>query len=580
MRLYVGALLVLSSLCLSGEATELSIVQETRADLSLLKKNPLSQPSVRKDGIPLPLESISAYTPPIGPVRNVAEFEPSEGALIRFPLGIPVTMVKELAADALLYCLVSSGEQSNAQSSFQTGGVKMSNVKFINVLTDSYWTRDYGPWWIIDGNGKFGVIDFKYNRPRPQDDASTPVVATNISATCYDMGLTTAGGDYMTDGYGIGASTKLVISENGGNLANVEKKHKDFLGLSTFLTMDDPLLGSSIDHIDCWGKFLSPDKILIKQAPQGNADYTSLEKATTFWKDRKSCYGTPYKIYRVTGTANNEGYTNSFILNKKVFVPISGTGNDAAALEIYKKAMPGYSVFGFTGTWQNTDAIHCRTHEMADRGMLYVRHIPLHDTVESKNGSGYPVDVTLIAYSGKNLISDSLQIWYKMESRNSFAGVKLQKVSGNNYSGVIPPADKNSMMAYYIRAVDESGRTETHPYIGAVDPNLFYAKTDGISLIANLAGVRIINAEVRNYPNPFTISTKIAFSMPSVSPDATLSVFSSNGRMIKQWRIDKKVSAVVWEGSDGSGNKAAAGVYYYVVRNGSLVMDGKMQLIK
>ena len=35
--------------------------------------------------------------------------------------------------------------------------------------TDSYWTRDYGPWWVVDGNGNMSVVDFTYDRPRPND---------------------------------------------------------------------------------------------------------------------------------------------------------------------------------------------------------------------------------------------------------------------------------------------------------------------------------------------------------------------------------------------------------------------------
>ena len=50
---------------------------------------------------------------------------------------------------------------------------------------------------------------------------------------------------------------------------------------------------------------------------------------------------------------------------------------DDDALESYEEAMPGYEVLGFTGSWESTDALHCRAKGVADRGMLYIRHIPL-----------------------------------------------------------------------------------------------------------------------------------------------------------------------------------------------------------
>ena len=34
----------------------------------------------------------------------------------------------------------------------ENNGVNMDNVDFVIGPTDSYWTRDYGPWWIVDGN--------------------------------------------------------------------------------------------------------------------------------------------------------------------------------------------------------------------------------------------------------------------------------------------------------------------------------------------------------------------------------------------------------------------------------------------
>ena len=108
--------------------------------------------------------------PPVGPIKSIAEYEPMQGVLIRYPFGISVSIIREIAEDAIVYCLVSSSQQNSASNSMNSGGVNMSNVEFIIGSTDSYWTRDYGPWWIIDGNGDIGIVDFSYNRPRPNDN--------------------------------------------------------------------------------------------------------------------------------------------------------------------------------------------------------------------------------------------------------------------------------------------------------------------------------------------------------------------------------------------------------------------------
>ena len=80
--------------------------------------------------------------PPAGEPRFVAEFEPMQGVMIRYPLGIPTSLVVQLANNCHVYCIVSSSYQSSAQSSFQNAGVNMNNVTFVNAPSDSYWVRD------------------------------------------------------------------------------------------------------------------------------------------------------------------------------------------------------------------------------------------------------------------------------------------------------------------------------------------------------------------------------------------------------------------------------------------------------
>ncbi len=108
--------------------------------------------------------------PPPSPIRNIAEFERMQGVLIRYPLGISTSIVAEMAEDITVYCLVSSSQQSYAYTTFNNAGVNMEHVEFIVGPTDSYWTRDYGPWWVVDGDRQISVVDFTYNRPRPNDN--------------------------------------------------------------------------------------------------------------------------------------------------------------------------------------------------------------------------------------------------------------------------------------------------------------------------------------------------------------------------------------------------------------------------
>ena len=89
----------------------------------------------------------------------------------------------------LFICLVSSNQQNSAYVCVSGGGVDMTNVEFIIGSTDSYWTRDYGPWWVIDGNGAYSIVDFTYNRPRPNDNQAPSKVAQHLGVPYYSLTL-------------------------------------------------------------------------------------------------------------------------------------------------------------------------------------------------------------------------------------------------------------------------------------------------------------------------------------------------------------------------------------------------------
>lgn len=96
--------------------------------------------------------------------RIVAEWEPALGSMIRWPLGIPGELVRELAEEDSLYVLVENiNQQNQAINSFQNLNVILPHVRFILTDTYSHWTRDYGPHFLIGIGGGFQVINQQFN---------------------------------------------------------------------------------------------------------------------------------------------------------------------------------------------------------------------------------------------------------------------------------------------------------------------------------------------------------------------------------------------------------------------------------
>ncbi|MEZ5359327.1 MAG: agmatine deiminase family protein [Candidatus Zixiibacteriota bacterium] len=408
---------------------------------------------------------------PTGEIRNPAEWEPSQGVIIRWPLGIPVSLIAEMSEDIVVTTIVETTYQQNsAISSYTSGGVNMSNVNWLFAATNSIWTRDYGPWFIIDGNDSLAIVDHMYNRPRPLDDQIPWILGADWGLEVYGMDLEHTGGNHMSDGLGVSMSTELVYEENPSlTESEVDSIMLAFLGND--YTVLDYIESGGIHHIDCWAKFLNPTTILVKDVPPSSSSYALLNARANYLSQQISSWGRPYSIVRIycpTGTA----YTNSIILNNKVFVPTFSDSYDDSALQTYANAMPGYEIHGFDGTWYDDDAIHCRTMGVPDRDMLEIMHIPLFTTGDTLNN--YEVVTTIKARSGQPLIGDSLKIIY--QDRTAFWKSAPLTATGNpnEYVGYIPAQRPRTTVNYYIKAADQSGRVVTHPYIGQPWAHSFY----------------------------------------------------------------------------------------------------------
>ena len=414
--------------------------------------------------------------PPTGTPRFVAEFEPMQGVMIRYPLGIPTSLVAQLSNNCMVYCIVSTSQQNQAQNSFQSAGVNMSNVTFVNAPTDSYWVRDYGPWYIFEDREP-AIVDNVYNRPRPNDDNISGVFANFWQIPMYGMNLQHTGGNMMEDGRGHGVSDDLVLNENNHNETNVRNKMRDYLGIDPYHITIDPQ-GDYIAHVDCWGKYLAPDKILIAQLPQSNPRYQYYEQVAEYFETTNCCWGYPYHVYRVQepGGYTLAPYTNSLILNKTVYVPMGSNStynNDAIA--VYQEAMPGYTIVGVNGGsagWENTDALHCRTRGVMDFHMLFVDHRDvLHGEQEWQDS--IPVVSKFIAYSGANLKQDSLLVYYSIDGGTYQTAHMTATGNPDEYVGYIKGYQGESEIDYYVFGADESGHRYTQPVFADLDPHHF-----------------------------------------------------------------------------------------------------------
>jgi agmatine/peptidylarginine deiminase len=526
----------------------------------------------------------TATPPPTSPIRNCAQWEPVAGVLIRYDgqaFGISYALIAEMSEDLIIYTLCESNQDQDAYDDMSAGGVNMANVVFIHCQTNSMWTRDYGPQSIFT-DGTFGFVDHVYNRPRPLDDQVSFEVGAALGLSVYGSDLITSGGNYMSDGHGIAFSTDLVLDENPTlTYEDISQILEDYMGITQYNVIPD-VSTEGIHHIDCWAKLLNEETILVKEVWPEHPDYAAIEANVATLETLTNCYGRPYDIVRVyCGKIRQNtaaAYTNSLILNDKVFVPTFDIDEDAGALATYEAAMPGYEVLGFSGAWLSDDAIHCRAMGIHDPEMLVMDTDPIQDFTD--NTGDYTVTVLVDDRSGTGLVAGSPVLYWRLAGETTFNTVTmLPSVDADYYDGDIPQQADETDVEYYIFAEDNSGRSGTRP-IGA--PEAVYSFNTGTGTTTGDETPAMALRLEQNHPNPFNPSTTISFHLPK-DGHVTLRIFDASGREVARL-VDTVMPtgdySFEWNGKDSNGKTMNSGVYFYEIKTALGVESRKMVLIR
>ena len=419
------------------------------------------------------------------PVKRMpAEFEPVSMVKMIYPFNIDssvyVTISKE--TKILLLCNYDSYGKSTinkAKSSLNSLGANMSNISFLDMDLDdgNCWIRDCSPFYIFN-ESDLEIVDFTYNRPYRVNQNKIPSKLASYFSIDYSlMDLVHTGGNLMQDGRGTAFSDDLVISENNNNETKVREQMKQYTGTDNYVITIDPQ-GDYIAHIDCWAKIVAVDKIIVAQVPKSNPQYEEYESVANLLANTKCAYGYNYKIYRIEEPGGDiiAPYTNSLIANNNVYVPMGEDETyNTKALNLYKSVLPGYTVTGVYSSsgynsFLNTDALHCRTHEVPDQNMIFIDSRDVYSGLVDKLDS-YLVKANVISYSGSKI--KSAKIYYSINN-NEYVSLDLAKYQDtSNYTYTFENLNHGDDVKYYLEVEDNLGNKQIDPSCGKLDPHHF-----------------------------------------------------------------------------------------------------------
>lgn len=495
-------------------------------------------------------------------LRTMAEWEEIQALTISWT-GYP-GILKQIVRAAkeeckvIIFCENCSSAQ-NYLNGIQAGGPlnNFDNIDFVNAELNSIWIRDYG------ANTVYGnrvdtllLVDWIYNRPRPDDDVIPQQLANHLGLNLYNTtsaptDLVNTGGNFMSDGQGTAWASELVLEENEpGNPYNVSVKSEaaidnifqEFQGISRFIKMT-ALQYDIINHIDMHLKIIDEETLLVGEYPPGIADGPQINANIDYVVNAfQSYFNSAYKIVRIPMPNSSSGlypddspaaayrtYTNGVFVNKSYLYPSYRAEYDTIAARIYSELLPGYNLIPIDcdnypeAIISAAGAIHCITHSVGVSDPLLIAHQPLADTYDDSN----PYQVTASMEHRSGIAAAKLH-WrvegaIEFEEINMIAGI----ANANLFSQSIPPQPVGTVIEYYVSGEATNGKTQVRPIVA---PLGFWS----FEILGNPVGIEQVNAVKLNsvYPNPASNLVSIPI-MAKTPTKLKIYVTDITGRLIE-----------------------------------------------
>lgn len=411
---------------------------------------------------------------PQGKIWCPGEFDQAEGVCYSWAgySSLLTPLITESSQDVKVFIGVSSYNEDSVRRTLIQAGAKEENLNFISTRLDSVWMRDFGPYFIHTENGAREIIDCVYNRPRPNDDKFPTTLANVLNITAHPCRLIMPGGNFISDGHGVGLMTDVVFDPSQGgdssmSVAKLEKYMKDYFGINRVIIIRD-MNRDGTGHIDMFSKLLDDRNFIVGKyaTPSDGAsgNYQILEDNAKILANETNGLGQKFIVTRIPMPrydGNSYSHTNSTIINNKVLVPTYNKGTDDEALAVYQKILPNHKIVGFNcnGIISANGAIHCITKlVMADP--IDVKHTP--PVVDIRKGES-----RFLRFRVKTthpLDPEQVQVHWSRTPEGPFLTVQATKFRGDLWTAELPVQDEPAGDRYYfISAATEDGLRETSP---------------------------------------------------------------------------------------------------------------------
>ena len=307
-------------------------------------------------------------------------------------------IVRLIAAHERVHLIVQDEkEERRAQGILRRAGADLEQVSFHQWPTDRIWTRDSGPIFLRNREGRVAITNWHFNAWAKYSDwhldDRIPSRVTELlglpewQPSIAEHRLVLEGGSIDTNGEGILLTTEeCLLSEvqqrnPGVSREQLEQTFHDFLGMDQVIWLGRGAAGDDTHgHIDDISRFVGPTTILTAvEANRADANHEPLAENLERLKSARTLNGKQFTIVELPlprpvvfrGQRLPASYANFYVANGLVLVPTFHDPNDRVALNILAEVFPDREVIGIHSVdliW-GLGALHCMTQQQpAARG--------------------------------------------------------------------------------------------------------------------------------------------------------------------------------------------------------------------
>jgi len=264
--------------------------------------------------------------------------------------------------------------------------VDLSRVILHTIDYSDVWIRDYGPSFLVNrAMKKLAMTKWEFNAwgekyPSMVPDGRIPqIINRRLELPLFEPKIILEGGSIDVNGKGSVLTTRACQLNPNRNPklseSQIEKYLCEYLGATNIIWLNEGIIGDDTDgHVDDLARFVGPSTVVCAyEEISADVNYPALHENYEILTRSRDEEGRPLTVVKLPMPASVESgderypasYTNFYIGNTVVIVPVFGDPHDKDAIAILEGLFPGRKVVGVDARAmiEGFGTFHCATQQ-------------------------------------------------------------------------------------------------------------------------------------------------------------------------------------------------------------------------